>query len=330
MLIRLLVMLLVTVGLTADTLAQDGSSKNNPAAAVAQRLKKRQTYDLRYKLKPGDKINFLFEQVVSTETRMGGEEERTTSRSQTSKQWEVKNVDSLGRMTFGLKWTAVNMWQKIGDNDPIKYDSETDAKVPEEYETIAGLVGETIAVFSITDSGEIVGKLSDLGDSSFGAGEVTVPLPGKPVSVGHRWNVPTVLNATDERRKSIRLKARISYQLAKVETNKAFISFRTEVLTPVKSEKVRSTIMQQMTDGYIVFDIKRGYPILRRVDWDEKAQGFEGPDSLLTYVGRATEKVKLSPVQATNQLKSKLSPLVANRPKQVELRTRDAKPITRK
>ena len=137
------------------------------------------------------------------------------------------------------------------------------------------------------------------------------------------------MNATDENRKSIRLKARISYELSKVENNNAFISFRTEVLTPIKSEKIRSTIMQQMTDGYVVFDIKRGYPILRHVEWDEKAQGFEGADSLLTYVGRATEKLKRSSNQAQQQ-HSGLSPMVAKRPKQVDLRTNDAKPITKK
>ena len=330
MLVRFSVMLLVVAGLAANAFAQDSKTVTNHAAKIAKRFNNKQTYDLRYKLEPGDKINFLFEQVVSTQTRMGGEEESTTSRSQTSKQWEVKNVDSLGRMTFGLKWISVNMWQQIGDDKPITYNSETDTTVPEEYQGLADLVGETIAVFSITDSGEIVSRLSDMSESSFGAGEVTVPLPGKPVSLGYRWNVPTVLNATDESRKNIRLKARISYELSKVEDNNAFISFRTEVLTPIKSEKVRSTIMQQMTNGYIVFDMKRGYPALRHVKWDEKAQGFEGADSLLTYVGRATEKVQLSKPQASKAIGGGLSPMVAKRPKQVELRTRDAKPLTQK
>ena len=191
-------------------------------------------------------------------------------------------------------------------------------------------MGETIAVFSIEKNGKIIGRVSDLSESSFGAGEVTVPLPSKPVSLGHSWYVPTVMNATDETAKHIRLKARINYQLSKVENNNAFITFRTEVLTPIKSEKIRSTIMQQMTDGYIVFDIERGYPIKRHVEWDEKAQGFEGADSFLTYVGRATEKVQRSSDQATKQLSSALSPMVAKRPKQVDLRTHDAKPMTKK
>ena len=327
MFIRLLAMLLVVIALATDALAQDGNSKTSQAA---QRFAKKQTYDLHYKLKPGDKIDFLFEQVASTRTHIAGEDESTTSRSQTAKQWEVKSVDSLGNMTFALKWTSVNMWQQIADDEPIKYNSKTDTEVPEEYQSIAQYVGETIAVFSIQKNGKIIGRLSDLKESSFGAGEVTVPLPDKPVSLGYRWYVPTVMNATDENSQNIVLKARINYQLSKVENNRALITFRTEVLTPIKSEKIRSTIMQQMTDGYVVFDIKRGYPIKRHVEWDEKAQGFQGADSLLTYVGRATEKVQRSSGQAKKQLSSALSPMVAERPKQVDLRTRDAKPMTKK
>ena len=71
----------------------------------------------------------------------------------------------------------------------------------------------------------------------------------------------------------------------------AYISFKTEVLTPVESPKIRSQIMQQMTRGYLVFDIDRGYPIRKEIEWDEKVQGFEGPDSLLEYLGRMTERL---------------------------------------
>ena len=71
MLVRLLVILLVVSGLTTSALAQDSDTQTNHTANIAKRFSKKQTYDLRYKLKAGDKIDFLFEQVVSTQTRMG-------------------------------------------------------------------------------------------------------------------------------------------------------------------------------------------------------------------------------------------------------------------
>ena len=64
MFIRLLVILLVVVGSTSSAIAQDRNTEPNHAAAVAKRHEKKQLYDLRDKLKAGDKIDFLFEQVA--------------------------------------------------------------------------------------------------------------------------------------------------------------------------------------------------------------------------------------------------------------------------
>ena len=120
---------------------------------------------------------------------------------------------------------------------------------------------------------------------------MTVPLPKTAIPVGHKWNVPTTLQATDEDGRNQQLKARIAYELVKVKSGNAYISFRTEILTPVESEKVKSQIMQQKTKGYLVFDINRGRPIRKEIEWDETVQGYEGPDSYLQYLGRMTEKL---------------------------------------
>ena len=100
-----------------------------------------------------------------------------------------------------------------------------------------------------------------------------------------------MLRAKDRDGALRQLKSRVVYELIKVKSNNAYISFKTEVLTPVESPKIRSQIMQQMTRGYLVFDIDRGYPIRKEIEWDEKVQGFEGPDSLLEYLGRMTERL---------------------------------------
>lgn len=329
--LRLLCVFIFVLGIANVAVAQKDKGKTNHAAAVANRLSKKQLYQIKYKLKPGDQIQWVVEHVVSTKVQMAGETDESSSRSETSKRWVVKSVDALGQMTFGLELASAKMWQKIGDQDPVVYDSEKDTEVPEEYSGIAEKVGQSLAVFSIKPDGSVVSRHSEVNESNFGAGDITVPLPSQPIAVGHRWNVPTVLNATDETKVNRKLKARISYQLVKVEGRHAFIKFRTEVLTPIKSQKIKSTIMQQMTDGYIVFDMKNGYPVQKHVEWDEKAQGFEGADSLLTYVGRMSEKlVAASNSQISKTVGTGLAPMVAEKPKKVQLRTRDGKPLIKK
>ena len=149
--------------------------------------------------------------------------------------------------------------------------------------------------------------------------------------MGHQWHVPTILQATDETGANRKLKARVLYTLVRVAGHEAYIRFKTEVLTPIKSEKIRSTIMQQMTKGYVVFNMKLGHSVLKEVEWDEKASGFEGPDSMLTYVGRMSEKLVTASADAKQSQNSLLTPMkAADVAKSVTLKTRESQPVMRK
>jgi hypothetical protein len=293
-------------------------------------VNQKQTYEIKYKLKKGEEIRWDFEQVVTTKFQMAGEVEESSSRSENTKLWKVVNVDQLGNMTFAYTIESIEMWTKVGESDPVSYNSLTDKEVPEMYSGTADNVGKTLAVFSITPEGKILDRKSSLKKDVFGIGKVTIPLPEKAVPVGHKWDVPIVLSANDEQGTK-KLKARILYELAKVKDQNAYIRFRTEVLTPVTSEKIRSTIMQKMTKGIVVFDMKRGCPILQRMEWDEKAQGFEGPDSYLKYVARMSEKIIGDDDPRNQKSSAALTPVKENvATKPIDIKTREGKPVMRK
>jgi hypothetical protein len=313
--------------------AQTSKKQESAADRIARATKKingKQKYLLAYRLKPGDELRWDFEQVVSTKFQMAGFTEESSSRSKNRKLWKVANVDELGNMTFSYTVESIEMWTKSGDGEPIAYNSLSDDEIPELYTLAAEGVGQTQAIFSISPDGQILDRKSNHKSSDLGLGKLTIPLPKQAVSVGYKWNVPKVLQATDTGDRAKKGKAREVYELSKVKGQNAYISFRTEILTPNLSEKVRSVIMQKMNKGVVVFDMNRGCPVLTSVKWDEKAQGFEGPDSFLKYVGRMTEKVVVG--NASNQKsQSTLTPLkenVARKP--VEIKTRDSNPIMRK
>jgi hypothetical protein len=295
-------------------------------AKAASKINKGQRYLLQYKLKKGEELKMVVEQVVSTKFQMAGELEESSSRSASAKTWRVANVDSLGQITFALVLDSIDMWQKVGDGEPVAYNSRKDKEIPDEYKVSANFVGKTLAVFSIKPNGTVLDRKSSLREDNFGVGKVTTPLPEMAVPVGYKWSKPTVLEATDEDGINRKLKARILYSLDKVKSGKAYIKFRTEVLTPVTSEKIKSTIMQKLTNGYVVFDIEKGRPVLKQIEWDEKAQGFEGPDSFLQYVGRMSERVVDSKSKSVG-----LSPIktdVATKP--AVIKTKADPPIIRK
>lgn len=329
-------MIFCLVGLTFGwtTFALDTPQQKSAQERVtraSENMNRKQVYKLVYKLQKGETIRWTVEHVASTKTRMAGETEETSSRSESTKAWKVSSVDSLGNITFVHSIEAVKMWQKIGETEPVAYDSRNDEEVPAEYESVSEKLGKPLAVFSINPNGQITDRKSHLQGARFGTGDVTIPLPKEAIPVGHKWNVPTTLQATDEDGRNQQLKARIAYELVKVKSGNAFISFRTEILTPVESEKVKSQIMQQKTKGYLVFDMNRGRPIRKEIEWDETVQGYQGPDSFLQYLGRMTEKLVDPNVQQSKSAAKSLSPLkpeVASQP--VQIKTRDGKPVMRK
>ncbi len=91
----------------------------------------------------------------------------------------------------------------------------------------------------------------------------------------------------DQRIKSI--KTRELYVLEKVETGVATISVKTQVLTPVDDPRVKSQIMQRISQGELRFDMDAGRLISKQLDWDESVLGFNGAESNMKYLARFTE-----------------------------------------
>ena len=308
-----------------------GQSPSDKIKRATQNLNSKQSFKLEYKMKKGQEIRWSVEHVASTKAQIAGEKEDTSSRTKSQKLWKVSSVDSVGNMTFVHSIESVDMWQQIGEGEPITYNSETDKTPPMEFESVTEKIGKPLAVISISPTGQVVDRKTSLQQARFGVGEITVPLPAKNIAIGHKWFVPSVLTAKDEDGRTQQLKTRLHYELSRVKLPNAYISFRTEVLTPIQSEKVKSQIMQQMTKGYVVFDIDRGMVAHKEIEWDEKVQGYEGPDSYLNYVGKMTEKLiagsarPLAPTGTSSTTKKGGIVTTAT-----EIKTRDGKPIMRK
>jgi hypothetical protein len=125
-----------------------------------------------------------------------------------------------------------------------------------------------------------------------GPSEITIPLPDRPVPAGTSWHVPRELTARDDDQTVMRVALRTTWQLTRVVDGMAYLTFRTEVLTPGLSATIRSQLMQNMARGYVIFDLKRGLPVCRETEWNEKVQSFAGADSFLQYTAKVTERLK--------------------------------------
>ncbi len=315
--------------------ADDFNARANAATdRIADALGARATYDLRYRLEQGQTLSWKVEHVTTTKTQISGTTEEASARVETLSTWKVTDVNkSNGQMVFTNSIEAIKSWKKVGEEEPATYDSRTTVKAPDEYAAIAETLGEQRSRITIEPDGEVLDRQSEYVSTDFSTGDVTIPLPSEPIAIGHRWNVPMHFQSSNEHGANVNLKARRCYEFLKVKGGKAYISFRTEVLTPIKSHSVRSKILQKMINGYVVWDIAKGLPVQKIVHWDEKVQAYNGADSFLKYVGRMTVKLvdsaELAEVAAVKREQTfvSLKPLAIA---PVKLRLRNERPDLRR
>ncbi len=288
----------------------------------------KQVFDLRYALREGEIIRWEVEQVANTDASIAGYREESSLRSRSVIAWKVISVDSLGNMTFQDTLESAKEWQQVGDAEPISFDSQSDAEIPDIFKNTAETIGKPLTTTTIDPKGNVKNRIEHVKTVEFGMGRATLPLPASPVKIGDQWFTPDQLTARHSDGRVKQIKTRILYTLRDVQDGLATIAFRREVLTPIEDPRIKSQIQQKMNQGTISFDMVQGRVAQKIVHWDEKVQGFEGPDSYLHYMGNYTKRIKADGnAGATSQPATDQK--TSNRASQI-IKPRDGKPVIRK
>jgi hypothetical protein len=280
---------LAAVSLADEKPASKSSADQRPAAKPA--AVSEPTYMFRYKFQPGEVIRWKVTHLGNTETTIQGNTQTSRSRSVSTKLWRVTNVDAKGNLTFTHSVDNVEMWQKLSDRPEVIYNSQTDREPPPEYASVAKTLGVVLATVTVTPDGQILNREGDAPVLTLGLGDIIMLLPPGAVKPGSRWHEPSEIHARGSDNLMKRIKTRKSYTLEKVETGVATIAVKTEVLTPIEDARMKSQIVQQLTNGTIKFDVDAGRLISKQMDWDETVIGFNGADSRLKYLARITEEL---------------------------------------
>jgi len=271
----------------------DDADKSARRAAELQKAKERATderYELRYKFHKGEMVRTRVVHLATTETTISGNTQESKSRSTSTKVWRITDVEDDGQFTFEHMVEDVDMWQKIGDREEVKFNSKTDEKAPVEYEEVKSTVGIVLATVTVDPHGNLVERSDKQNKMNLGLGQITIPLPAGEVKIGHQWTTPSEVWVRSAGGGAKRIKTRQLFTLESVKTGVATISVKTQVLTPVNDPKIDSQLVQQLTNGTIRFDIDDGRILSRQMDWDETVVGFSGAESSLKYLARYTEE----------------------------------------
>lgn len=315
---------LLVIGTALPCGAQDAAPASFVDAlqrATKQAVQK-QRFELRYQFPPDSKFRWNVEHVSTNKTTMAEASEVMSSRSQSTTVWKVIHIDSLGQATLEQTIERANMWQRNGEQEPVSYDSASGATPPKEFQALAHSIGKPLTTLLVDASGKTIAGDSEKSQYRFGTGGPFVPFPKEPIAVGDLWYAPDEVVAYNEDKSIKRIKLRMRYELADVKDHRAIIRFSTEILTPIDDPRIRAQISQRITRGEIEFDLARGLMVRKKVNWNEKVQGFHGPNSLLHYLGEYTVTyAEPAAVTAT-------APVTTLKP--LKIRTRDDGPVFRR
>jgi len=248
-------------------------------------------YLLRYSISAGEQLRFEVTHVAKTKTRVQGSEDVTQVHTTSRRRWNVVDAND-SEMTFDHLIDGVEMMQRHGEEDEVRWDSSSDQEPPSVFAGVAEQIGEKLATVTVNRRGEEINREDHSGSkASLGMGSLTLAFPEEPIAIGHSWIVPReVQTRTDEGEvKTIKINER--YTLEKVKTGVATLSVRSEPITPINQASVRAQVVQQLSNGVIRFDIDNGRMLSKQLDWDETVVGFQGANSMMEYRAKLTEKL---------------------------------------
>jgi len=251
---------------------------------------------LAYKYREGEQLRYRVEHVSATDTRIDGVSETSKSRSESIKVWQVTGIDAQdGTMQFEHRVEGVEMWQEVSGQKGVRYNSRTDKEPPALFANIAKSINVPLAEITLTKQGQVLARRDLVPQIDLGLGGTSIPLPESAVGVGHEWSVPIDLRVRDSRKQSVLIKTRQLYRLTHLSAGVATITLKTQILTPIRDQSIRSQIVQRLSNGELRFDVDAGRLLRRELNWDETVIGFSGQGSNMKFMARLTETLEADP-----------------------------------
>jgi hypothetical protein len=269
-------------------LAPPAAAAETPAPSAAASPAK---YTLRYKFRPGETIKWQVEQRVEVQTTVSGNTQTAELFTGSMKVWRIKEVAADGSVTLENLAEDVQMRQKLTGRAESRYNSKTDKKPPLGFETVAQSIGVPLSRITLDGRGKVVKRQHLAGANSDSQGQVTLPLPDRPVAVGENWSIPFDLEVPLQGKMIKRIKTLQSFTLESVAGEVATIRVATQILTPIDDPALETQIMQKDTSGVVRFDMAAGRVVGQQMEVDKNIVGFRGAASSCSYRMRFTEKI---------------------------------------
>lgn len=258
--------------------------KQNPQAEGGE------TYLMRYKFEPGTQITSQVTHMATNYTKVSSSEQNSSSRTVSHKTWDFIKCEN-DEYTFEYRITDIDMSQRVGSGNEIRYSSKQEDEPMPQFRGAADSINKLLSTVTIDNQGLIIARSDDKNPPNLGMGDITLPLPAEPASIGSTWETPRELRIRRDDGTLKLVKFRELFRLEKVSAGVATVSVHSEMITIISDPKEEAQVLQQLSNGTIKFDLDAGRMIGKNLEWDRRVVGFSGSGSVMEYSARLDEEV---------------------------------------
>jgi hypothetical protein len=248
----------------------------------------------RHRWQTGQVLVYKTEHATLASDLVGDTKVETKSVVNTTKRWQVLNVDAAGVATLQMSVTALRIETTTPTGEVLLFDSANpDKSDPSMRKQLSQFVGQPLAVLRL----DPLGKLIEVKESKFGpASRFENELPFALV-------LPPVLplaNQTWERTYQVTLEppqgtgekfdAVQHYTCKNVTAGVLTIGLTTELKTQPEAIANRIPLLQVQPEGEVVFDVQAGRMRSATLKIEKELKGHQGDDSSYRFASRYTEQ----------------------------------------
>ena len=259
-------------------------------AADPQAAAPPQTYELKHRFVEGETLVYTVAQKSAIDMRSAEVEDQVVHSSETTRHAVVDRVKPDGSGVVTLSNTHARLMATAPGEEPVTYDSASDADVPPQFEGVRGSIGKPLMTMTVSPAGEVVRVenlervQTDVEAANRSNLQPFVPLPAGPVEIGEKWKDVYQVTIRAEDGFPLPVKMQRTFTLRAVREGVATIDWRSVVRTPLNDPKLESQLVSRELAGELTFDIGAGRVTSRTARGDRTVVGFAGAGTSMRTV----------------------------------------------
>jgi len=262
-----------------------------------------ETYALRFKFEPGQKLRYESVQRLTQQGVVGQGQKLTATKTKQRRVFTVQDVTDDGEAKVSMQFEHVRMEAKVDSLPTEVFDSKMEAdKVPKRFQGAARNLMAAAPVYTLKSEGtpvsaEGVEVIPEGGQASF-----MIPLPEEAIAVGDTWkvNMRASIRIAEGVKREITLLR--SFRLKSVKDGIADIGFSTSIMsTGIRSPALKAQLLQATPQGDIKFDVTNGRLLSKEFRIDKMVMGALGANTMLSAKGRTVETLLVEDAKVTSR-----------------------------